>query len=87
MITKLIQAANADILKLALIALRKRIKDDDLPVQLHLPIHDEVLSSCPKEYAEEWKDIQEELMISAAEVYLDKSLVTVDSKILTKWEK
>lgn len=83
----MIQSANADVLKLALIALRKRIKAENLKVQLHLPIHDEILSSCPPEFAEEWKGIQEEEMIKAAGIYVDTDAVSVDSKILLKWQK
>jgi DNA polymerase-1 len=83
----LIQETNASILKIALINLSKRIKTDNLPVKLHLPIHDEILASCPKYFAEEYLEIQEEEMVAAANLFVEEGLLGVDSKILDKWTK
>lgn len=82
-----IQEASASILKLALIKLRSRILAEDLEMKIHLPIHDEILSSCPKEDASTIALIQEEVMIEAAEEFLQKNLVDVDTKILNRWSK
>lgn len=82
-----IQEANASILKLALIYLAQRIERENLDVILHLPIHDEILSSCHKDFAVTYKQIQNEEMIRAAEVFLEKGLLGVDTEILDIWTK
>ena len=74
-------------LKIALILMRNHIKDRKLPVILHLPVHDEVLSSCPKEFADEWKEIQETCMTQAADMFLEPGLLGVDTEILERWTK
>jgi len=82
-----IQEANASMLKIALILMRNEIREKSLPVILHLPVHDEVLSSCPKDYAEEWLKIQEKCMENAADMFLEPGLLGVDSDILKRWTK
>ena len=82
-----IQETNASMLKIALIKLRKYIIENDFPAILHLPIHDEILSSCHKSKANEWKEIQEKAMMEAADLFLEKGLLTVDTKITNKWMK
>lgn len=82
-----IQEHNSTILKVALIKLRKKIIEFDLPYKIHLPIHDEILSSCSKELAKDLKLLQEEVMLEAAAEMLEPNLCTVDSKITFKWEK
>jgi len=82
-----IQAGNADMLKIALIKLRKYILENNFPAILHLPIHDEILSSCHKDNAEEWSKIQTQAMRDAADLFLEPGLLTVDTKILERWTK
>lgn len=82
-----IQEANASILKIAMIRIRERIINEKLPVILHLPIHDEILSSCPRDFAPTYLKIQEEEMISAADKFLEDGLLGVDSDILEIWTK
>ena len=82
-----IQETNATILKIALIKLSKAIKRSRLRAKLHLPVHDEILSSCHKDDADEMLKLQEKCMIEAGEVFLGPGLLGVDSKILTKWSK
>ncbi len=82
-----IQECNASMLKKALITLRDRIMKDNLPARLHLPVHDEILSSCHKDFAEEWVEIQEKAMTDAADEYLEKGLLGVDTDILERWTK
>ena len=83
----MIQEFNASILKIALIKLRKRIIKYNLPYKIHLPIHDEILSSCHKDDAEDLKMLQEEVMLEAADEFISPNLCSVDTKILTRWEK
>jgi DNA polymerase-1 len=82
-----IQETNASMLKIALVIMRKKIVYEGFPAKLHLPVHDEVLSSCPKERIEEWKKIQEEAMQRAADAFLENGLLGVDTEILDRWTK
>jgi DNA polymerase I-like protein with 3'-5' exonuclease and polymerase domains len=82
-----IQEANASMLKVALVSMRNYIRDYNFPAKLHLPVHDEILSSCPRNKAEEWKAIQEKCMENAADMFLEKGLLGVDTKILDRWTK
>lgn len=84
---KMIQETNATILKIALIKLSKAIKEKGLRARLHLPIHDEIVSSCHKDDKEAMLALQEQCMIEAGELFLGPGLLGVDSKILTKWSK
>jgi len=82
-----IQESSASMLKIALIKLRIYILENDFPAMLHLPVHDEILSSCHKDRAEEWSDIQATAMRDAADLFLKPGLLTVDTKILERWTK
>jgi len=82
-----IQETNASMLKIAMIKLRNYIIANDFPAKLHMPVHDEILSSCPKDRSEEWRQIQDRAMKEAADLFLEKGLLGVDSKILEKWTK
>jgi DNA polymerase I-like protein with 3'-5' exonuclease and polymerase domains len=82
-----IQECNASMLKIAIMNLRYRILEEDLPAKLHLPVHDEILSSCHKDFAEDWKKIQEEEMMKAADLFLEQGLLGVDTDILERWTK
>jgi DNA polymerase-1 len=82
-----IQEANASMLKIALVLMRNYIRDYKFPARLHLPVHEETLSSCPRNKAEEWKEVQEKCMIDAADMFLEKGLLGVDTEILDRWTK
>ena len=82
-----IQEANASMLKIALVNMRKYIIEHDFPAKLVLPIHDETLSAAHKDRAEEWLEIQERIMREAADKFLEPGLLGVDSKITERWTK
>jgi DNA polymerase I-like protein with 3'-5' exonuclease and polymerase domains len=82
-----IQECNATMLKIALVNLRDIIRKDKLPVKLHLPVHDEILSSAHKDFAEQWKVIQEREMRKAADLFLQPGLLGVDTDIIPIWTK
>ena len=82
-----IQEACASIVKIALVNLRKIIIENNYPVRLHLPVHDEILSSAHKDFAEQWKVIQEREMKAAADLFLEPGLLGVDTTIIEKWTK
>jgi DNA polymerase-1 len=82
-----IQECNATMLKIALINLRDIIIKNNYPVKLHLPVHDEILASAHKDFAETWKGIQEREMKNAADLFLQPGLLGVDTEILPIWTK
>jgi len=82
-----IQEGNGSMLKIALIKLRKYIKKHKFPARLHLPVHDEILSSCHKDKQDEWARLQALAMEEAADMFLEKGLLKTDTKILDRWTK
>lgn len=82
-----IQECNGSMLKVALIKLRKAIINNDYPAVLHLPVHDEILSSCHKDFADEWVKIQEKAMEEAADMFIEPGLLKTDTEIMLKWKK
>ncbi len=82
-----IQETNASMLKIALIKLRKYIIKHDFPAKLHLPVHDESLSSCHKDVKQHWKKMQELAMTEAADMFIEPGLLNVDTKFLDRWTK
>ena len=82
-----IQEVNASMLKIAMVNLRRIIIDNNYPAKLHLPVHDEILSSAHKDFAEQWKIIQDGEMRKAADLFLEPGLLGTDTTILDKWTK
>ena len=84
-----IQGQSADMLKVALVNLSKEIAKRQIENQfiIHLPIHDEILAECPKEYSQKAIKILNKIMLEAAEEFLEKGLMSVDSNISKIWEK
>jgi DNA polymerase-1 len=82
-----IQETNASMIKIALVNLRSIIIKNNYPVKLHLPVHDEILASAHKDFAEQWKVIQEREMKKAADLFLEPGLLGVDTVIIDKWTK
>lgn len=54
---------------------------------IHLPIHDEILSSCHKDDVDEMVKVQEEVMLEASNEFIKGDLSSVDTNILTRWTK
>jgi DNA polymerase-1 len=82
-----IQEGNGSMLKVALVKLRKHIRKTNFPARLHLPVHDEILSSCPRNKSEEWAKLQEKAMEDAANMFLEDGLLKADTKIIEIWTK
>lgn len=61
-----IQGTAADIMKLAMIKVRNRLKDEGLNARLILQVHDELIVECPKEEAKYIRELLKEEMESAA---------------------
>lgn len=79
------QGTNADIIKQTLINLQEVIDINNYPARLLLSIHDEVISECKEEYAEEWKFILERVMIDTAEKVITSIPIKVDAIISDYW--
>ena len=77
-----IQGTAADIIKLAMINVYRRLKDEKLRAKLILQVHDELIVECPEEEAETVKLILTEEMQSAAKLSVD---LTVDAHIGHSW--
>lgn len=82
-----IQGANGDIVKAALVLIRLEIIKNNYPVKIINVIHDEIITECVEEFAEEWRPIMEALMIKAAGIVIKSIPMKVDCKITDKWEK
>ena len=61
-----IQGTAADIMKIAMINVFKRIQQEGIDSKIVLQVHDELILECGKEYAEEAKHILKEEMENAA---------------------
>lgn len=79
------QGVNANIIKQALINLQEIIDKNNYPVRILLTIHDEILTECKEEFAEEWKPILEKIMIETAQIIIKSIPVKVDSVISDFW--
>lgn len=63
-INTVIQGTAADIMKLAMVRLHRRIKDEGLPFQILMQVHDEVVVRAPEDRAEEAEAIIRDSMES-----------------------
>lgn len=78
-----IQGLSADILKLALSILYKRLKPYTTDI-VHI-VHDEIILECDKKDAEDIKIILESSMLEAANRYLPDVLVEAEASICESW--
>ena len=81
-VNSLIQGSAADIIKVAMIACDRRLRDEGRPAALVLQVHDELLFECAEHEAEAVRDIVVEEMVNA--YALDPPLVA-DAGIGTTW--
>ncbi|MEG0340386.1 MAG: DNA polymerase, partial [Oscillospiraceae bacterium] len=63
-----IQGTAADIIKLAMIKVYKRLKDENLEAKLILQVHDELIVECPENETKRASEILGEEMQNAAEL-------------------
>ena len=64
-VNTVIQGSAADLIKVAMITIQKKIEDEQLPVKMILQIHDELVFELPAADADKHSKWIEELMISA----------------------
>lgn len=82
-----IQGANADVTKTALIFISNYIRDNKLDIKIVNVIHDEIITECKDELAEEWSKTMSKLMVDAAKVVIKSIPVVVDCKVSDHWSK
>jgi DNA polymerase-1 len=62
-INTVIQGSAADMIKLAMIEIRKRLRATNWPAKMILQIHDELIFDCPDELCEPLADLVRDAMI------------------------
>lgn len=77
-----IQGSAADIMKLAMVHVRDRLKREELNAQIILQVHDELIVECPVEEAEQVRMILTEEMEQVAQLSVP---LTVDAHIGHNW--
>ena len=82
-----IQGTGADMIKLAMIMIRDKIKTLDYPAYLVTQVHDEIGVEVREDKAEEWAEIQSELMRQAGAAIIPDFPMGVDYTISKKWCK
>jgi DNA polymerase-1 len=82
-----IQGSSADMTKLALVYLYRRIKKFNYPVKIVMTVHDQIDTICPEEFAEEWKIYMTEEMERAAVKIIKNGLLKAETSITKVWSK
>ena len=77
-----IQGTAADIIKLAMVNVARRLKEEKLRAKLILQVHDELIVECPENEAERVKDILKDEMEHTADLAVP---LTVDAHIGHSW--
>ena len=77
-----IQGAAADVIKVAMVRVWKRLKAEGLQAKLILQVHDELIAECPEEEAEQVKSILTEEMQNAASLSVP---LIADANIGKSW--
>ena len=63
-----VQGSAADLIKIAMIRIQKRINDENLPLRMMLQVHDELVFECPREQVEELSTMVKSEMEGAMEL-------------------
>lgn len=82
-----IQGGNADLTKLALVYLYEEIHNKNLPVRIVHTVHDEIQTEVKEEFAEEWSNTMNMIMMNAGKVVVKSIPMKVDCKISNHWSK
>lgn len=83
------QAANGSIMKYAMCKVKKYIDDNNIghKVRMLITVHDQLLSEARADFADEWKEIQTQLMEDAAAYCVKDRSIKAESDILEHWTK
>jgi DNA polymerase-1 len=82
-----IQASSADMTKLALVYLRKALREGGYDAHIVLAVHDEIVVEVREEQADEVKGVLEDCMLRAARVFLKSVPAVADAKVADAWVK
>jgi len=82
-----IQGTGADMIKQAMLMIRSRIIEDNLPCYMVTQVHDEIGVEVRDDFAKEWAEIQCDIMKKAGEKIIKGFDMTVDYTITKKWSK
>jgi DNA polymerase-1 len=82
-----IQTSSADITKKALIDLDRELRIKFPKAKIRLTVHDEIVTTAPKEEIKEVAALQKKIMIDAGKFLLKKVPVEVSLHIGDRWEK
>ena len=77
-----IQGTAADIMKLAMVNVHKRLRAEGLKARLILQVHDELIAECPEDEAEKVKEILSKEMENAVQYSVP---LTADAHIGRSW--
>ena len=80
-----IQGTGADMIKLALVAISKKLKQENLKAQIINTIHDEIMIECSKEDSQKALEIAKTEMVNAGKVILEDIPIKVDAQIVDSW--
>ena len=79
-----IQGTAADIIKLAMISVHRRLREENLRARLILQVHDELIAECPKDEAVRVQQILKEEMQGAAKLSVP---LTADTGVGRSWHE
>ena len=84
-----IQGASADMTKLALVLLRKLIKENNLQdqVKLVMTVHDQIDTICINRFADSWGRLMKMTMEEAANKIVTNGLLEAEVTVAESWEK
>jgi DNA polymerase I len=82
-----IQGTAADMTKHALVLCYDYIKTNNIPVKLVMTVHDQIDTTCPRDYAEVWAAQLKNLMEKAAEHIMGNDLLKAEVDITDTWSK
>ncbi|MGN0448276.1 MAG: DNA polymerase I [Acutalibacteraceae bacterium] len=77
-----VQGSAADIIKIAMVKVAKRLKDEGMKARLIMQVHDELIIECPESEAEKAQKLLKEEMENACEISVK---LTVDVKSGKTW--
>jgi len=77
-----IQGTAADIIKIAMVNVRRRLRDEGLEARLILQVHDELIAECPERETERVKTVLREEMEGAAHLSVP---LTAEAKSGRTW--
>jgi DNA polymerase I len=82
-----IQGTGSDMVKEALILVRRYIKDNKLPVKIVMVVHDQIDTIVKEDYAQRWKGELQMLMERAALTIIPNGMLKADPQSSEVWEK